>query len=216
MSEEFIVFDNHYLRVMVRELGPYETNCYVVVRHETGESILIDFPDEPDTIISMLHDTSPLCMILTHNHMDHTGALPDIKSRLDIPLIAHAADTPLPGVEPDIIVSQDDIFRYGKHEFSILHTPGHTPGSICVNFSDVLISGDTLFPGGPGRTETPEDFRAIITSIKEKLLILPDNTILLPGHGPGTTIGNCRKEYEAFCKREHDPDLCGDVLWDTD
>ncbi len=94
-----------------------------------------------------------------------------------------------------------------------IHTPGHTPGSTCFLVSRHLISGDTLFPGGPGRTDNPADLQEIIRSITERLYVLPDETLVLPGHGDDTTIARSKEEYTAFSSRPHSAELSGDVLW---
>ena len=96
-----------------------------------------------------------------------------------------------------------------------IHTPGHTPGSVCFLVGRYLIAGDTLFPGGPGHSDTPEDLQQMIRSIVQRLYVLPNETLVLPGHGDGTTIGASRREYAAFAAHPHPPDLCGDVLWET-
>ena len=97
----------------------------------------------------------------------------------------------------------------------VIHTPGHTPGSVCFLVGRYLIGGDTLFPGGPGHTDTPADLQQTIRSIVQRLYVLPDATLVLPGHGDETTIGASRHEYAVFASRPHPPDLCGDVLWET-
>jgi glyoxylase-like metal-dependent hydrolase (beta-lactamase superfamily II) len=95
----------------------------------------------------------------------------------------------------------------------VIHTPGHTPGSICLLAGRALISGDTLFPGGPGYSRSNEALLQEIESITTRLYALPDDTLVLPGHGEPTTIGASRAEYEVFAAREHPADLRGDVLW---
>jgi hydroxyacylglutathione hydrolase len=96
----------------------------------------------------------------------------------------------------------------------VIHTPGHTPGSVALEIGKYLFAGDTIFPGGPGHTNTPEEFQKIIKTITEKILPLPDNTLVLPGHGPSTTIKKVKKEYAGFPARTHSPDMCGDVTWE--
>jgi len=95
----------------------------------------------------------------------------------------------------------------------VLHTPGHTPGSLCFLVGCYLISGDTIFPGGPGRTGSPDDFKQIINSITEKILVLPDDTQIYPGHGNSAVLKNEKEEFAVFCSRPHEPNLCGEVLW---
>jgi len=96
----------------------------------------------------------------------------------------------------------------------VLHTPGHTPGGLCFLTDKYLIAGDTLFPGGPGKTQSPADFRRIIESITQKLFELPEDTQVFPGHGEATTIKEAKQQYEVFSTRPHDPNLHGDVVWD--
>jgi glyoxylase-like metal-dependent hydrolase (beta-lactamase superfamily II) len=95
----------------------------------------------------------------------------------------------------------------------VLHTPGHTPGSICLLSGGAVLTGDTLFPGGPGYSRTPEALREEIASITRELYVLPDETLVLPGHGTSTTIGASKAEHAVFASKPHDPELCGDVVW---
>src|SRR5690606_9650830 len=106
-----------------------------------------------------------------------------------------------------------DVFAVGDAQVQVLATPGHTPGSICLLGGQALLTGDTLFPGGPGRTKSHEDFETVVQSITSRLHTLHPETIVLPGHGPSTTIEASRAEYEVFAAKEHDADLHGDVLW---
>ena len=101
----------------------------------------------------------------------------------------------------------------GAIKLKVLHTPGHTPGSVCFLAGKYLIAGDTLFPGGPGRTQSPDDFRQIINSVTQKLFELPDSTQVYPGHGEATTIKRAKQEYAVFSVQPQDPNLCGDVVW---
>jgi glyoxylase-like metal-dependent hydrolase (beta-lactamase superfamily II) len=100
----------------------------------------------------------------------------------------------------------------------VIHTPGHTPGSICLlvpsrDGGDILISGDTLFPGGPGRSDSPEALRQMIASITSRLLVLPEDTAVYPGHGDNTTIADAKREYAVYASKEHPADQHGDVTW---
>ena len=102
---------------------------------------------------------------------------------------------------------------FGKVKVEVLHTPGHTPGSLCFKIGKYLIAGDTVFPRGPGKTGSPADFRQIVKSITDKIFVLPDDTQIYPGHGDSTTIKNGKSEFAVFSSRRNDPNLCGDVLW---
>jgi glyoxylase-like metal-dependent hydrolase (beta-lactamase superfamily II) len=101
----------------------------------------------------------------------------------------------------------------GQAALRVLHTPGHTPGSICLVVGGAVLTGDTLFPGGPGYTRTPETLHEEVASITRELYVLPDETLVLPGHGASTTIGASKAEYAVFASKAHDAELCGDVVW---
>ena len=105
------------------------------------------------------------------------------------------------------------VIPLGGSQIQVLHTPGHTPGSICLVAGRAVLTGDTLFPGGPGRSSNPEALAQELESIVTLLHTLPDDTLVLPGHGASTTIGESKAEYAVFASKEHDPDLHGDVLW---
>jgi glyoxylase-like metal-dependent hydrolase (beta-lactamase superfamily II) len=145
--------------------------------------------------------------------MDHTAALAELKSALDVPLAAHAADADRLPIPADMMLADGETITFGNIRLSVIHTPGHTPGSLCFYTEGYLISGDTLFPGGPGKTGSPADFRQIVESLKNKIFVLPDNTQVFAGHGDGTVLGKEKRAFEAFSARPHDPNLCGDVLW---
>jgi glyoxylase-like metal-dependent hydrolase (beta-lactamase superfamily II) len=95
----------------------------------------------------------------------------------------------------------------------VIHTPGHTPGSLCFLCEKYLLSGDTIFPGGPGKTGSPEEFQEIVESLQKKIFVLPEDVKIYPGHGNPTVLKKEKEEFAAFSARSHDPGLCGDVLW---
>lgn len=195
-------------------LGTYSTNCYIIISQVTGDSVIIDAPAEPDIIIENLKDTHPCYILLTHGHKDHVGALAKLHSKLKIPLAAHAAEVGLP-VIPEIRLNDGDKITFGDILLDVLYTPGHTPGSICFLHNKYLFSGDTIFPGGPGYTRSTSDFRQIITSIKDKIFVLPDDTEFLPGHGMSTSVKREKNKYTDFILRQRDSDLHGDVTWSS-
>jgi glyoxylase-like metal-dependent hydrolase (beta-lactamase superfamily II) len=163
--------------------------------------------------VERLKGTNPRYILITHNHMDHLGAFSELKSRLGVPVGAHPLDAKRLPSPPDILLNDGDTVSFGRIALKVLHTPGHTPGGLCFLTGQYLMSGDTLFPGGPGKTRTPADLRQIIESITKKIFVLPDDTQVYPGHGDSTVLKKEKEELAIFSSRSHDPGLCGDVLW---
>jgi len=209
------VVNDDNVRIEKLTLGPYETNMYIVVCPKTGESLVVDAPARASEIIENMQGTQARYILLTHDHYDHTGVLVSLRSRLKVPLAAHAADSLTLKTPPEILLEDGDTISLGNIKVKVLHVPGHTPGSLCFRIGKYLLAGDTIFPGGPGRTESPDQFQQIVASITEKILSLPDDTAILPGHGDGTTVKKSREEYAVFASRPHPLDLYGDVLWLT-
>lgn len=196
-------------------LGYFDTNAYIIIDLATRDSVLVDAPAEAGVILEKLGGTNPRYILLTHGHSDHTGALREVKSRLGIPLATHAADVERLPETPDRRLSDGEHLTCGSTVIEVLHTPGHTTGSLCFLAGCYLISGDTLFPGGPGRTASPEAFEQVINSITERIFTLPDDTLIFPGHGEATILKKEKEAFAVFSSRSHPPGLCGDVLWLT-
>jgi hydroxyacylglutathione hydrolase len=211
-----IVEKNELLRIERIETTPYGTNAYILVCQATSESILVDAPGDTERILERLEGTNPVCILMTHSHMDHTGALSQLKEDLSIPLAAHPADAERLPVAAEMHLTDGNIIAFGKVALEVLHTPGHTPGSLCFLTEKYLISGDTIFPGGPGKTGSPEDFRKIVASLEKKIFVLPDDVKIYPGHGAPTVLKKEREEFTVFSGKSHRPGLCGDVLWLSD
>lgn len=208
-----IVEENEKIRLKRFEISPFGTNAYIIVCRSTEDSVLIDAPGEDDLLIKSLEGTNPRYILMTHSHFDHTGALENLKSRLQVPVAAHTADSNRLPVTPDILLNDGDTLIFGNRRLKVLHTPGHTPGSICFLLDKIFISGDTLFPHGPGKTDSPAAFRQIIESLESKIFVLPNNTLIYPGHGDSSSLQKEKEEYAIFSSRHHSPNLCGDVLW---
>ena len=194
-------------------LGPFGTNSYIIKCQATGESVVVDAPGEADEVLKHLEGSSPRYILITHIHMDHLGALSELTSKLQVPVAVHPLEAGRLPSKPEISIDHGDTLSFGKIELEVLHTPGHTPGSVCFLTGKYLISGDTLFPGGPGKTGSPADLKQIIDSITRRILCLPDDTHIFPGHGEPTVLRKEKKAFAVFSSRPHDPNLCGDVLW---
>jgi len=207
------IVNTEFLQIECHALSPFGTNSYIITDLKTGNSVIIDAPGDAPKMVDRLKSTNPKYILMTHNHMDHTGALADLKSALDVPIAAHLADAARLPVPADTLLADGDVITFGNIHFSVLHTPGHTPGSLCFYTEGYLISGDTLFPGGPGKTGRPDDFKHIVESLQKKIFTLPDDTQIFPGHGDSAVLGIEKTAFEAFAARPHDPHLCGDVLW---
>jgi hydroxyacylglutathione hydrolase len=189
-------------------VGPLQTNCYLVYCEESLECGIIDPGAESEKIFRTVSDfdLKPVVLINTHGHVDHVGANRDVKEKFDIPLMLHEADAPMlksilqsglglmlgakSSPPPDSFLRENDEVKIGKSTLKTFHTPGHSPGSLIFVSDNILLSGDTLFCMGVGRTDLPGGSWAdLIDSIQKKIFIYPDDTIVLPGHGPSTTIG---------------------------
>lgn len=209
-----IVAEDSNIRIIQLDVsGAIVSNAYLLVCQKTGDSALVDTPGDAGKLLEQLKGTNPRYVLITHNHFDHLMAFDEVRSKLQVPVAAHPLDAlPLP---PDIMLNDGDTVSFGNIEFKVLHTPGHTPGSICFYADKYLISGDTLFPGGPGKTGSPEALKQIIESITTKILALPDDTQVFSGHGDPTVLKREKEEIAVFKSRSHNPNLCGDIVWLT-
>jgi hydroxyacylglutathione hydrolase len=197
--------------------GPagFANNIYVVVDRGTGESAFIDAPDEVDKSIEAADAAGvrPASILLTHSHSDHTASIDSLKDRYGCRLYADADEPSLKPGQLDEAVTAGDVIRVGNLVFHVLSVPGHTPGSTTFVFEKHAFVGDTLFPGGPGHSRSNELLQQEIRSITTHLYALPDDTVIYPGHGARTTIGESKKDYAVFAAKQHAPDLHGDVNW---
>ncbi|MBI4301814.1 MAG: MBL fold metallo-hydrolase [Chloroflexi bacterium] len=192
-------------------LGQYNANCYIVACPQTREGVIIDAPAEAERILAEAEGVKVASILITHAHFDHLGALAELKSALGARVATHPKEVlPQP---PDFFLEEGDLVQVGTVSLKVIHTPGHTAGSICLLTGRHLFSGDTLFPGGPGKTQTPSHFLQIVENLEKKIFILPDDTLVYPGHGEGTVLAKEKGEFRQFRQRPSQPDLCGDVLW---
>jgi hydroxyacylglutathione hydrolase len=210
-----IIVNNSRVGIERLELGPYGTNSYLLTCKRTGACVVIDAPGEAEKVLARLKEHHPQYILITHGHVDHVEGLGELKSLLNVPVGVHRADASALPLPPDVFLQDGEIVSCGVLQLQVMHTPGHTPGSLCFLVDSHLIAGDTLFPGGPGHTRSPEDFRQILESITRKIFILPDAMVVYPGHGEATILGKEKQAFRAFSARPHPVDLCGDVLWDS-
>ena len=194
-------------------LGSYGNNFYLLVCEKSQESVLIDAPAEAEKILDIISKTTPKYIVMTHSHMDHTGALAGVVKKTKLPVAAHPLDVAKMPVPVTMMLEDNNTVSFGEIKIKVLHTPGHTPGSICFLTSKFLLSGDTLFKSGPGKTNSNTALQQIVRSIEEKIFILPDDTMIFPGHGPDTVLKKEKAEYLVFASKSHKPELSGDVVW---
>ena len=208
-----IVAKDDRVQIERLELGPFDTNAYIIVCQLTKESLLVDAPGDGPKVLERLRGTTPKYILITHDHWDHLGALSQLASVLKVPIAAHAGDSDNLPLAPEVILKDGDVITFGNEKLHVLHTPGHTPGSVCFLSGKYLISGDTIFPGGPGKTATPSAFEQIVDAITRKIFVLSGDTRVFPGHGDSTLVGKEKKAFEVFSSHPRKSNLCGDVLW---
>ena len=206
--------DGRLRLVKIGPLGPYDNNLYVIHDREDGDAIIVDAPEGAEQALDGLQGAKVRRIVMTHRHADHWSAVETLKEATKAPVACHPADKEPHAALVDETFDHGDAIIVGGLRVKVIHTPGHTPGSVCFLVANHLISGDTLFPGGPGRTERPEDLQQEIESIRTRLFDLPDGVLVHPGHGDDGTIGASRREYAVFASKDHPPDLCGDVTWE--
>ncbi len=191
------------LIIQCLNIGPYQVNTYIVACAQTLEGFIIDPGGEEDRIIAAIkhHNIIPKYIFNTHGHKDHVPANASLSDHYAIPICMHKKDKLFfqkrsvfqgPDIRKnyavDLELHGNDVLMIGNHEITVLHTPGHTPGSVCYYTNNCLFSGDTLFVGNAGRTDLDGgNLETLIHSIKTKLLPLPPQTILYPGHDYGPT-----------------------------
>lgn len=192
-------------------VGPFASNCYIVGSESNKEGVIIDPGDDAEEILKNVKDLGLdiKLIVLTHGHIDHTGAVKEVKAATGAEVAIHTDDAKSlqeqllgrlfglsypPPPPPDWLLKDGDSIDIGDLHFLVVHTPGHSLGGICLLEEGVVFSGDTLFNYGIGRTDMPGgSYSQLMNSIHTKLMILPDNTTVYPGHGPETTIGTERR-----------------------
>ncbi len=202
-------------------VGPLQCNCYILGCEETREALVIDPGDEAQLILPLLakHALTVKYILSTHAHIDHVGDLERLKEQTGAQALLHEKDLQLyqnlpmqaswlglplpPTTRIDHFIHQGDRVSFGKHAGEVLFTPGHTPGSLCLHLPQQvgrLFAGDTLFQMSIGRTDLwGGSYKDIIASIRNRLLLLDENTVVYPGHGPPTTIGE-EKQHNPFLR----------------
>jgi len=198
-----LLYDDTQAEIHKVVVGPMDNNVYVLRCRQSGDAVLIDAANEHELLLELCRDLGVRTVLETHGHWDHIQAVPAVRDAgYEVGITAEDAEM-LDSY--DYVVADDSVIDVGRLRLHTIHTPGHTPGSMCFRLegSPILFSGDTLFPGGPGNTKFPNaDFDTIIASIDRRLFApLDADTIVLPGHGDQTTIGTERPHLQEWVDR---------------
>lgn len=197
-------------RIVKMAVGQMNNNAYLVQCARTGATLLIDAANEADRLLELIAQEAPggvELIVTTHQHPDHWWALKDVVSATEIPTAAHELDAPPLPVRPDRLLADGDVVRIGDLELEAIHLRGHTPGSVALALTDDagrthLFTGDSLFPGGVGKTGNPADFESLLGDVESKLFgRYPDDTVVYPGHGDDTTLGTERPSLPEWRRR---------------
>ncbi len=192
-------------------VGPMDNDAYLLRCTQTGELALIDAANDADTLLGLIGDTPLATIVTTHQHWDHHAALQPVQQATGAATLAHPADAPALPIPVTSLVQHGDKIAVGNAELSVIHLRGHTPGSIALLYdgngeladAPHLLTGDSLFPGGPGNTENDRDrFNSLMTDLEERVFAdLPDATWVYPGHGGDTTLGAERPHLPQWRQR---------------
>ena len=195
-------FDDEQAEIHKVVVGPMDNNVFVLRCKQTGDAVLIDAANEHERLLDLCTNLGVRKVLETHGHWDHIQAVPAVRDAgYDVGVTAEDAAM-LDSY--DFVLEDESVIEVGRLRLHLIHTPGHTPGSICFRLegSPVVFAGDTLFPGGPGNTTFEGgDFPTIIASIDRRLFTLPGDTIVLPGHGDDTTIERERPHLQEWIDR---------------
>jgi glyoxylase-like metal-dependent hydrolase (beta-lactamase superfamily II) len=196
------------------ELGPWPMNSHIVADEETGSGVIIDPGEDAQTILDAVNALQIEKILLTHGHMDHVGALDEVKNALNIPVHIHPADAVTFSLSHDVPLSDGEVITLGNSSLQVVHTPGHTEGQCCFIVDHRVVVGDTVFVGGPGKTWSPEGFATTMKTMETIVFAWADETEFFPGHGPSGTIGSERPAFEKFLSKGWSENLYGDVVWE--
>jgi glyoxylase-like metal-dependent hydrolase (beta-lactamase superfamily II) len=212
---EITVFEDGDIRVVkIGPMGPYGNNAYVVRDVAAGQALLVDMPLEEGPLLAAIAAEGGVnTVIATHWHPDHWLTYDAVRTATGAPVLVGASEIKIPEERIDGRLDDGAEVTLGSARITVIHTPGHTPGRISLRIGRVVITGDTLFNGGPGKTSARGDLETLIASITAKLLPLPEETVVLPGHGTVTTIAASRAGVAAYHRHPQPAGYFGDVEW---
>ncbi len=209
------------LQLKQETVGKWQENCYLLIDPDTKDAALIDPGEEFDKIAKLVGRACVKKILLTHTDLDHIGALEQARVAYRAPVFVHERDVERPShpeaprekIRDAQLLKEGQTIRIGKHSLKVYEVPGHSPGHVIFVFDQRAIVGDAIFPGGPGRSHTPDDLQTALFHLQRVIFRLPDNVKLYPGHGQPTTVGAERENFMRFIARPRAADLQGDVSW---
>jgi len=203
------------LLLKTAEVGPWPMNAYALICPDTRQSVLIDPGDDPDALLALLTDSTPVAIWLTHTHPDHIGALAAMRQQLGVPVLAHPGEH-YEDPHADAWLRDGEVLTVGAYRVRVHHAPGHIGDQVCfaLQGDHRVIVGDTLFEGGPGKTWSAEGFQTTLQTLRRVVLPWPDETVCYPGHGASFVLGDIRPAVEAFLRHPPPPDFFGDATWE--
>ena len=216
MADVTVHDDGDVRIVAVGPMGPYGNNAYIVRDMSAGAALLVDMPlDESPLLEAIAASGGVQTVVATHWHPDHWMTYDAVRAATGAPVLVGVSEINIPADRIDGRLQDGAEVAVGSVRIRVLHTPGHTPGSISLHIGRAVITGDTLFGGGPGKTFAAGDLETIVASIESKLLPLPDDTVVLPGHGGSTSIAASRQGVAAYRQSPMPAGFFGDVEWPT-
>ena len=209
------IFEDGDVRVVrVGPMGPYGNNAYIVRDTSARAGLLVDMPLEEGPLLDTIAAEGGVqTVVASHWHLDHWATYDAVRAATGAPVLVGDAEINIPEERINGRLADGQELRVGGIRIDVLHTPGHTPGSISLRVGRAVITGDTLFNGGPGRTFAAGDLETILASIDARLLTLPVATIVLPGHGESTTIADSMAGRETYRRHPRPHGFSGDVEW---
>jgi hydroxyacylglutathione hydrolase len=209
-----IVEDGDVRIVKVGPMGPYGNNAYIVRDTSAHAGLLVDMPLEEGPLLDAIAAEGGVQIVVaSHWHQDHWATYDAVRAATGAPVFAGDAEVNIPEERINGRLADGQELRVGGIRIDVLHTPGHTPGSISLRVGRAVITGDTLFNGGPGKTFAAGDLETILSSIDARIITLPDRTVVLPGHGASTTVAEARAGREAYRRHPKPRGFFGDVEW---
>jgi hydroxyacylglutathione hydrolase len=177
-------------------VGQLQANCYILGCNNSKEGMVIDPGGDALSIVKEITkaELKITKIILTHGHFDHTEGAVELRDVIKVPVLIHSGDSPSLSFTPDGYLEDGQVFNVGEYKISVIHTPGHSPGGVCLYAPGAVFTGDTLFAGSIGRTDFPGgDYNSLIQCVVKKIFPLGDDLRVYPGHGPASTIGQERR-----------------------